>query len=324
MGSICFAIKSKIIVERSMNGNSSSVYSFQASASSVSGQLQRPSQITVSDLKAVELPEKGGHYSKRLSKYHEDGLVSFEEAYLEVGGSYDEDHERQTSYALVIIDGLNVAGMLTADRVVSRMMVYSPIKNSSGEHIGEHIGEHTFDITGSYFDNLKIAGHKVDLKLDTFRFHEFNSYTKFTQAYISKQADDCFLFNQLNQLGNQDKAKQNDLMAQYSALKDVPRIIQRWQTYSQTPVNGPYLCSAAGHLDFKDCTGPKSELEGFGAVICIPKFGVIRLAEVEITRDSARRDTRTLRMFRVDMCSTGHGTTDGGTTVGGPVPPSPP
>lgn len=301
-----------------MNGNSPLGYRFQASASSVSGQLKRPSQITVSDLKAVELSEKGGHHSKRLSKYHEDGLVSFEEAYLEVGGSYDKDHKRQTSYALTIIDGLNVAGMLTADRVVSRMMVYSPAKDRSGKHIGEH----TFDITGSYFDNLKIAGIKIDLKLDTFKFHELNSYTSFTQAYASKQADNCFLFNKL---GSQDRAKQNELIAQYSALKEASRIIQQWQKHTQKAANGSYLCSAASHLKFEDYTGPlKSELEGYGAVICIPKFGVIRLAEVQITRDASRRDTRTLTMFRVDMCSTGHGTTTGGTTEGGPVPPAPP
>lgn len=290
-----------------MNGNPPAEYKFQASASSVSGDLQRPSQITVPPEKAVLLGGKN-HVCKRLLGLNKDGLISFKEAYLEVAGSYDEDHKRQTSYALTIIDGLNIAGMLTADRVVSRVLVYSPAE--------DHFGEHTFDITGSYFDNLRIAGHRIDLKLDTFRFYELNSYTKFVQAYASKQADNCFLFNEL---GNQKPVKQNELIRQYSALKDAPGIIQQWQTYTQKPANGPYQCSAASHLNFKDYTGPKSELEGYGAVICIPKFGVIRLAEVEITEYS-----RTLNMFRVDMCSTANGTATGGTTVGGPVPPAPP
>jgi len=43
-------------------------------------------------------------------------------------------------------------------------------------------------------------------------------------------------------------------------------------------------------------------LKGYGSIICIPKFGVVRLGEMEVHKHS-----RTLRMFRVQMCSSGHG-----------------
>ena len=301
-----------------MSGNPPE-YRFRASASSITGELQRPSKITVPPLEKVELVENG-HICKRLAKCNRDGLISFEEAYLEAGRSHDDIHDRQTSYALAVIEGLNVAEMLTADRVVSRMSVYSPVK--------DYFGEHTFDITGSYFENLKIAGYKIDLKLDTYKFHKLNSYSEFLRSYEEdkksgkeKKIENSFLFNELCKLGEADL---KELLSQYDALPKAPGTIEQWRTDTQKSAEGSYLCSAASHLNLDNCIGQKSELAGYGAVICIPKFGVIRLAEVEITRDAARRDTRTLTMFRVDMCSTGHGTTTGGTTEGGPVPPAPP
>jgi hypothetical protein len=72
------------------------------------------------------------------------------------------------------------------------------------------------------------------------------------------------------------------------------------------------MCSAAGHLDLKQHVGANSEIQGFGPVICIPKFGVIRLAEVVI-----HKERRQLNMLRVEMCSTGTGTIHTGGSGGG-------
>src|SRR5581483_1755605 len=105
-----------------MNGKKdnspSQVKLFRATASSVKGEFQRPAEIKVPELDSAELLEgESGRSWKRLlkseltSKLQETaGLISFEEAYLEVGGSYDELHKRQTSYALAVINGVNVAG----------------------------------------------------------------------------------------------------------------------------------------------------------------------------------------------------------------------
>jgi hypothetical protein len=73
-----------------------------------------------------------------------------------------------------------------------------------------------------------------------------------------------------------------------------------------------YSCSAAGHLDLKQHVGTSSELQGFGPIICIPKFGIVRLAEVTI-----HQERRTLNMLRVEMCSAGDGAIHTGGTSGG-------
>ena len=282
-------------------GTARSQYEYQASAKGFIGELYRPSNKKVPQFKLAELKKGGGHVCKRLPKFKLAGLVSFEQAFLEVGGSYDEDHDMHTSYASAVIEGLNIAEMVTADRVVARMSVYS----SSGE---DYCGEHTFDITGSYFENLKIAGHKIDFKLATYQYHELNSYSKFEKAYAEKKADDCLLFSKL---GNLREEKLKELADRYKALSEITGMITIWRKDKRRTAQHHY-CSAASHLNLQDHTGPSSELEGYGAIICIPKFGVIRLAEMEITKN-----TRELTMVRVDMCSTGHGSGSGPTTSGG-------
>jgi len=86
------------------------------------------------------------------------------------------------------------------------------------------------------------------------------------------------------------------------------KLVNEWKKTERPEDRGSYWFSPANHLDWNG----SSEIQGFGSIICIPKFGVIRLAEMVVHHHS-----RTLRMFRVQMCSSGHGTSDGGTTTGG-------
>lgn len=297
-----------------------SQYMYHASAYGLMGDYQRPSQQSVPMQGSVVLPLHGGHVTQRMPKFALHGLVTFEEVYVEVGGSFDHCHDRETSYALAMIEKLNIAGMLTADRVVARMAAYSPMDN--------HGGEHTFDITGSYFENLKIAGHPVEIKLSTDTFHQYDSYSSFNDAYEKGKVDHLLLFHKLGDLEDKELAQ---LEEQYHALYGMSRVVKRWKTekgkrknaqpagerkakagVTDDAIVGPrhrYWCSAAGHLDSSKVFGENSEIKTHGPVICIPKFGVIRLAEMLITRDS-----RTLTMVRVEMCSSGHGTTSGPTT----------
>src|SRR5437764_9664638 len=106
-----------------------SQYMYHGSAYGLMGDFYRPSQRSVPMQGSVILPTHGGHVSQRLPKFKLDGLVSFDEAYVEAGGSYDECHDIETSYTVSVIEGLNVADMLMADRVVARTSVYSPIQD---------------------------------------------------------------------------------------------------------------------------------------------------------------------------------------------------
>jgi hypothetical protein len=275
---------------------------YHASAFGVSGELLRPAQRSIPAQATTTLAPGGGRGFDRVDNFQLDGVLSFRSAYTEVGGSFDDCHNMHTSYASSVIEGLNIAGMVTADRVVSRIAVYAAHEDSADES--------SFDITGSCFENLRICGHPVDVKLATHEFHKHDTYSKFEQALQAKKADHLLFLSGLSKLA----AKQLlELEGDYHALHGVSKRIAGWK--QGTPKNrsgSTYLCSAAGHLDLKQHVGANSEIQGFGPIICIPKFGVIRLAEVVI-----HKERRQLNMLKVEMCSTGTGTVHGGGSGGG-------
>jgi hypothetical protein len=285
-----------------------SQYVYNASAYGLAGEIERPFRHTIPTQAAAVLAASGGRGHQRVENFHLDGIVSFKAAYAEVGGSFDECHNRHTSYACSVVEGLNVLDVVTADRVVSRMAIYS------AEH-GDEKGEATFDITGSHFVNLRIAGHKIDVKLATHVFHEHDTYSKLANAHQARKTDEWLLGSKLGKLND---GQLKELEETYHALGGMSEMVKGWKKEGERPRDGSYLFSPANHLKLEEHVGAGSELLGFGSIICIPKFGVVRLAEMLV-----HRGCRTLTMLRTQMCSTGTGGTDtGGSGGSGGIPPT--
>jgi len=279
-----------------------SQYVYSASAYALAAEFERPKKHSLTPQASVVLAGHGGHGSHRAPGYKVDGLVSFKEAYSEVGGSYDDCHGMHTTHAWSVLEEVNVADMLTADRVVARMAIYYPADDSS---------EASYDITGSYFVNLRIAGYSIDVNVDTHSLHAHDTFGKVAQAHKSGKCDHLMLGSGLSNISSSEV---NRLESTYHALTGMSKMVSEWKKRPRTE-KATYHISAFNHLDLQKQIG-KTELESYGSLICIPKFGVIRLAEIIVHKHS-----RTLRMFRVQMCSSGHGGADGGATSGGSAPP---
>lgn len=277
-----------------------SQYVYSASAYALAAEFERPKKHSLSPQASVVLSGHGGHGSQRVPGYKVDGLISFEEAYSEVGGSYDDCHGTYTTHAWSVVEGLNVADMLTADRVVSRVAIYHSALDKKAEP--------TYDFTGSYFENLRIAGHLLDIQLDTSSLHDHDTFGKLAQAHKARKCDKLLLGHGLCDITS---AKLQQLENTYHALSGMSELVAEWKKKDRPAERSAYMLSAANHLDLDKQIG-KTELENFGSIVCIPKFGVVRLGEIIVHRHS-----RALRMFRVQMCSSGHGGSDGGMTNGG-------
>jgi hypothetical protein len=167
-------------------------HTYHASAFGVSGEILRPAQRSIAAQAATTLAPGGGRGFSRIDNFQADGLLSFSAAYTEVGGSFDVCHELHTSYASSVIEDLNIADVVKADRVVSRIAVYSPLEGSDEEP--------SFDITGSHFENLRICGHHIDVKLATNEFHRHDTHSKFEQAYRNGKADHLLFLSGLRKL----------------------------------------------------------------------------------------------------------------------------
>lgn len=282
-------------------------YFYHASAYGLAAEIERPVKQSVQAQAACTLAGAGGRGGRRVQKFCLSPFICFEAAYSEVGGSFDDCHKIHTTYAQSVIEGLNIAGVVTADRVVSRMVVYSPAHDDEN-------GEHSFDITGSYFDNLRIAGHPIDIKLATHKFHAHDTYSKFEKAFHSDNGCDLLPWGSQNEKRLSALEK---LEGQYHALNGIGARARLWNKRSQRPRGGAYWSSAAGHFNLNQQVD-ETELQGFGGIILVPKFGVIRLAQVLV-----HKDYRRLIMFHVQMCSGTSGSSDGGGTTSGGTRPYP-
>ena len=217
-----------------------SQHMYQASAYSVSAEFERPKKHSLAPQASVVLAGHGGHGSSRASAYNADGLISFKNAYSEVGGSFDDCHGLHTTHAWSVVEGLNVADMLTADRVVARMAVYySPTDGS----------EATYDITGSYFENLRIAGHPIEVKLATHVFHEHDTYSKLAKAHHARKTDEWLVGGKLMQLKDD---KLEELENEYHALIGMSGLVKEWKKTKRPEDRGSYWFSPANHLDWNN------------------------------------------------------------------------
>src|SRR5690348_8696961 len=284
-----------------------SQYSYHATAYGFAGQIQRPFQHIIPTQASTVLGTNGGRGQDRVEKFRLDGIVSFDSAFVEVGGSFDECHNRHTSFASATIENLNILDVVTADRIVSRLAIYSPIH-------GDHKGEMSFNITGSHFDNLRIAGHEIDVKLATHIFHEHDTYSKTANAHLGQKLDEWLVGGKLAALSDRELAQlEND----YHALGGMSEVVKGWKQKGDKRNPEQLWFSPANHIKIEEHAGKNTGLLGFGSIICVPKFGVVRLAELIVGKHC-----RTLTMLKVEMCSTGTGSTGtGGVSGGGTRPP---
>jgi hypothetical protein len=191
------------------------------------------------------------------------------------------------------------------------MAIYSP-------KVGED-GQNSFDITGSHFENLRIAGHEIKVKLATHRFHKYETHKLLDDEYKQGMAaDDLLCRSKLSQLSQQVDLP--GLEDKYHALEGLSKEAAEWKQKSQSRTQGneAYWCSAANEME-KEAVLKGTELVAFGCFICIPKFGVVRLAELVI-----HKNCRILNMIRVQMCSSNDGSIDGSGTSGNGGKPMPP
>ncbi|HEY6273799.1 MAG TPA: hypothetical protein VIX19_17610 [Terriglobales bacterium] len=269
-----------------------SQYLYHASAYGLAAEIDRPVKQSIHTQASTTLSTGGGRGTDRVDKFCVAPFVSFDAAYCEVGGSFDDCHDMHSTYAQAIIEGLNIFDVVTADRVVSRMVIYSP--GAEGDE-----GESSYDITGSYFDNLRIAGRPVEVKLPATAVQKHDRYSSFEKAFLGPQG------HELLPWGDKSPEELEALEKEYHALTGMGKRAKAWKQKKQRN-GGAYRASVAGNLDLKG-----SGLTGLGGIILVPKFGVVRLAELIV-----HKDYRRLTMFNVQMCSGTHGGASGGGTSG--------
>ena len=130
---------------------------YHATATAISGHLKLPLVRKIEPQAHTELPKEGGHFSQRLENFSLEGVISFRSAYTRVSGNRStKPGQGWTTLATTAVEGLNVLEVVTADRVVVQTITEHPLKG--------YVPSVSF--LGTHFENLRVAGHRVELDID--------------------------------------------------------------------------------------------------------------------------------------------------------------
>lgn len=233
-----------------------------------SGEISRPFSEVIEVQAASVLPRIGGYGSARSVAFKHREILQYDLAHTEVIGAPCDGQDGKQSHSTRVrstIEGLNIMGMVTADRVVAT--VFAHCKKVS-----------SLQLIGTYFDNLRIAGIPVEVDLAVDLFDRHDTYKSLKEAY---KTDDP------------DVHKLLDQPALRAAPEDVLRDLDLPELGSELPSsNGIATVSLV-----REIVVPKSAgLRHWGHVIQVSGFGIIRLAEVEIGNGA-----RTVSMVQVHL-----------------------
>ena len=225
---------------------------------------------------ATALPITGGHGSAVVEDFRHRNFFKFHRAESHVVGSYSEKDQAYGTLASTTIEGLNIMDVVTCDRIVARITTKHPGENADSSFIP----------LGSRFENLRIAGHRIEVEMATDLFAEHDTWRKLTEAH----AKDAGVREKLGKIA-----------------------ISRGRDGGFPESRGMMSCTLARNLD--KLPGGLSR-RGHG--IYVPHFGTVYLAEYFVSASAHR-----LLMLHVDLgCSVEGCYGSGGAGGNGSWPPT--
>ncbi len=252
-------------------------YYYSAQGHALSSQIVRPFHHTIDVQAGMSLPTIGGYGSVRVTDFRLKEVVSFKSASTQVSGSFNDHDKSHTTMVSVVIEELDFWNVVTADRVVARIASSHPVDERE-----PHI-----TVLGSYFENLRIAGCRVNVEFDTELFQRIDTFEK-----LRKELDSNKRFRKM-------------------ALDPY----HTGQVQKSPGECGIVLCSLVKDMEVS-CPGVTQE----GHVFTVPEFGKVFVAEVV-----AENSHRILTMLRFELGSPGGGTgTAGQAQANGKTIPPPP
>ncbi len=249
-----------------------STFLYHAEAVGASGRLTLPFTELIEIQASVALPLSGGYGASKSENFKHRDIFSFDRAESSVVGSYSAKDLAHGTVASVVIEGANILNVVTCDCITMRL-------TSKHDDAG---GEASFIVQGSCFENLRIAGHRMDVALATDTFSELSTWEKLSAGYRNEKS-----------------------------RKEI-------QSLSMMDASGDALPESKGIFGATLARGLDKLPGGLtrsGHGIYVPHFGTVFLGELYITRGMRR-----LRMMHVELGCAIEGCVGIGTGAGNGTP----
>jgi len=267
------------------------IHTYHGEADLLEMEIKEPFHEKIRPQAQVELygsGERSHYHFKHAGPFRAEGIVSYQSGYTQVAGARSLKHEgRYSTLVTSVLEGFNILDILTADRVVAQISTAHPLNGAVPE----------VSFLGTRFENLRIAGHKVELdtNLDILGPRPIED-----ESYFDNQ-------NVMDRMAQQyEKLSTHENLPEW-ARERYPRESEGWKPKNGHPGVDIAQCSLVNRVN--------SSQKSFGHVIDVPHFGKFFLGELKVTREPAQNpkeyDTYRFRltMIRAEL----------GCTVTGPV-----
>ena len=245
-------------------------HTFNAVARVLEGDLRLPLAQKIPTQAHALLDAEGGYRAQHTTGYRLEGILSFSAGHSQVAGNRStKPGQGWSTLTTTVIKDLNILEVLTADHVVGQIITAHPL-------VG-YVPSISF--LGTHFENLRIAGHRVELDLDLNILGE-------------KPANDAPYAK--------DPGVASRVSSQYDRIRehqDLPaELLERYNRLSSTfggseAVECSLVNQAAGRYPGKS----------FGHVITIPGFGAITLAKLTVTHEDYHPETGVPKKTTVNL-----------------------
>jgi hypothetical protein len=257
------------------------MYLYHAEALGLGGQITRPFKKVLESQAATSLPMSGGYGRSRTENFDFEQIVSFDAAYTEVIGSYDEVQGAYTTQVATTVENLNIMNMVTADKVVGRI--------ASTHILTQNKDEASIIPVGCFFENLRIAGNPAYPVFDFDTFTRLSTFGEFKTAFE----------------GRENAALRERML--WSQLKPgCPPPLNNMHSWFQSQKSMPSVAvtSLVKDLGFKQ----KAGIDVYGPVVVVPNFGIVYVCEFILVHHQRR-----LNMLRVSLGANNPSTIQGQT-----------
>jgi hypothetical protein len=160
-------------------------FHYHASAHALSGELTRPVQHVIEVQAGISLPSTGGVGSSHVEGFRFDEVVSFKRGYAHVSGSVKKENDKtiHTTHATATVESLNILDVVTADRVVARLSssFEEPAPKEPRPTEGKVL------LLGSKFENLSIAGCRIEVELEHELLLELGTFAAMRNSWKAKE-----------------------------------------------------------------------------------------------------------------------------------------
>jgi hypothetical protein len=265
-------------------------HTYFAEANVVRANLETPLEAEVRPQAYVKLPDNGGYFSERAEKFRLEAVISFGSAYTQASGYVsDKPDGGWVTLVTAVVEQLNVLDVVTADRVVAQISVEHPLKG--------YVPSVTF--LGTRFENLQIAGHKIEPKLNL--------------GFCGPKPGDDKLYledpgfrGRVEEQHKRMAGASDAVRGKYSGkLPDAGALRKEWDAYNKADhcKRKDIRPTAGVDCSLVDSLGKTDPWRSVGNAIEVPDFGRIFLAELRVECDVFE-----LTMIRMEMGCIGSGT----------------